>query len=262
MKGMKMIRQRQGFTGGQFIIAVVAVVAIAGVVLYFTSDVFRTKMNSQMNQINHWTPENIAKDPENYLNFCEEQTNKALQGLKANEISVAQSRGRLEGMKEESSKKIQLGTTALNELKDLYQKSEAASSWPASWRGQNRDKDWVRQQIVALDKQVKSQQGLQGKIEAGLKSLDAQKLRIQETRTKAQEQLAEVKTSREMLQVGKITDKLTEQLVSMRGVLQATITSATETSSVISLDQLAAESTPTVTDAEFNKIMGGSTSKP
>jgi hypothetical protein len=258
-----MNRQVSGFTAPQFIIAIVVIVAVAGVVLYFTSDVFRTKMDAQIDQLAHWTPENIAKDPENYLNFCEKQTNKALQDLKANEISVAQSRARLQTMKDESANKVQVGTTALQELKDLYAKAEPAKTWPAQWKGENRDRDWVRKQIVALDRQVKSQQGLSGKVDEGLKKLDTQVNKIQDAKSKAQEQLAEIKTSREMLKVQKITDDLTNRLVSMKGVLQATISSATETASVISLDQLAAEATPTVSDAEFDKIMGGSaTTKP
>jgi hypothetical protein len=259
----EMNRQQSGFTVGQFIIAIVVVVVIAGVAFYFGSDVFRTKVDAHINQLAHWTPENIAKDPENYLNFCEKQTNDALQALKANEVSVAQSRARLQTMKEESEKKVQVGTTALGELKELYTKAEAAKSWPASWRGDNRDKDWVRKQIVSFAKQVDSQKNLAGKVDGGLKNLDAQVSRIQDTRAKAQEQLAEIKTSREMLKVQKITDELTNRLVGMKSVLQATISGATETKGVISLDQLAAEATPTVSDAEFDKIMGGSsTTKP
>ena len=254
-----MNRRHLGLTAPQFIVAIVVVVVVAGVVLYFTSDVFRTKMDARIDQLAHWTPENIAKDPENYLNFCETQTNKALQSLKANEISIAQSRAKLETMKAESGNKVQIGTKTLNELKDLYTKSETAKSWPAQWQGANREREWVQRQVVALDKQVKSQQTLLGKVDTGLKSLDAQVLRIQDTRSKAQEQLAEIKTSREMLKVQKITNDLTDRLVSMKGVLQATISSATETTGIISLDQLTAEAAPAVSEEEFDKIMGGST---
>lgn len=258
-----MNRHRTGLTTPQLVVTLVVVAVIAGVGLYFWSDVFRTKVDAHIDQLAHWTPENIAKDPENYLNFCETQTNKALQGLKANEISIAKSRAGLQTMKDDSASKVQVGTTALQELKDLYAKAEAANSWPAQWKGEGRDRDWVRKQIVALDRQVKSQQALSAKVDEGLKKLDVQVNRIQDSRTKAQEQLAEIKTSREMLKVQKITDDLTSRLVDMKGVLQATISSATETSSVISLDQLAAESAATVSDAEFDKIMGGApASKP
>lgn len=259
-----MNRRHLGLTAPQFIVALVVVVVVAGVVLYFTSDVFRTKMDAQYDQLAHWTPENIAKDPENYLNFCETQTNKALQGLKANEISIAQSRGKLETMKEEANKKIEGGTPLFEELKGLYQKADAAKSWPLTWQGKSMDQNMAKLQIKTFFKDLESQKNLLNKVEAGLKNLDAQILRIQDTKSKAQGQLAEIKTSREMLKVQKITDDLTNRLVSMKGVLQATISTASDTSSgVMTLDQLVEKSTPTVSDTEFDKIMGGSTtSKP
>ena len=53
-----------------------------------------------------------------------------------------------------------------------------------------------------------------------------------------------------------ITDDLTDQLVSMRGVLQTTIASAAaESGGVVTLDQLAAAQASTVDDAEFEKIL-------
>jgi chromosome segregation ATPase len=254
-----MNRRHLGLTAPQFIVALVVVVVVAGVVLYFTSDVFRTKMDAQYDQLAHWTPENIAKDPENYLNFCETQTKKALMDLKANEISIAQSRGGLETMKTESDNKVQVGTKALAELKDLYTRTESANSWPAQWKGENRDKEWVKRQVIALDKQIRSQQALLSKAQAGLQKLDAQVLRIQDAKAKAQEQLQDIEANRQTLKVSKITDSLTKQLVSMKGVLEATLSSATETSGIVSLDQLTAEAAPAVSDAEFDKIMGGST---
>jgi len=88
-------------------------------------------------------------------------------------------------------------------------------------------------------------------------------IKVQDAKAKAQEQLAEIKTSREMLKVQKLTDDLTNKLVSMKSVLQATVASATETTGVISLDQLTRDSASTIDDKEFDKIMGqGATSKP
>jgi len=86
-------------SGGMRVIVIVLIILAAVIAgLYFTSDVYRTRINAAANQYAHWTPENIAKDPENYLNFCEEEANKALLGLKASEISIAQNRGKLDAM--------------------------------------------------------------------------------------------------------------------------------------------------------------------
>jgi hypothetical protein len=59
-----------------------------------------------------------------------------------------------------------------------------------------------------------------------------------------------------MLKVQKLTDELTTKLSSIKGVLQATINTASETSGPITLDQLAEQSVGTVDDSEFNAIMG------
>src|SRR5438552_14869923 len=64
------------------IVACVAVVLVGGVVWYFVSDPFHTRVNAQLDQMTKWTPEQIAKDPVMYLNFCEEQTKKAIEQLK------------------------------------------------------------------------------------------------------------------------------------------------------------------------------------
>jgi len=250
-----------GLVGG--IVILVICLVVVGAVFYIKSDVFSTKVNTQIDEFTKWTPANIAQDPENYLNFCEAQTNKAMQDLKTNEISIAQSRAKLESMQGDCAQKIGVGENALSELKDVYQKAEAGKSWPATWQGQPREKDWTKRQIVALAKQTDSQKNLRTKVEAGIKKLDAQVIKVQDAKAKAQEQLAEIKTSREMLKVQKLTDDLTNKLVSMKSVLQATVASATETTGVISLDQLTKDSASTIDDKEFDKIMGqGATSKP
>ena len=234
---------------------IVAAVVVVGV-MYFTSDVFRTKINVAADQSAHWTPENIAKDPENYLRFCEGEANKVLQSLKASEIAVAQNRASLENTRTEAGNKIGVGEKALGELKAVFTQATTDNKWPATWQGRSLDQDAVKRQIVSLHKQVESQKGLKGKVEQGLKKLDAQVTRIQEGRDQAQGQLAEIKTGREMLKVQKLTDELTSKLSSIKGVLQATINTASETSGPITLDQLAEQSVGTVDDSEFNAIMG------
>ncbi len=254
--------RRPGIAALKAVAVIAAIVVAAGVVLYFTSDVFSTRVDARIDQLAHWTPQNIAKDPENYLNFCEKQARRALDDLKANEISIAQSRARLEGMRKDATEKIAAGVKALDELKELYRATEAAGSWPAGWQGQPRDRDWTRRQVVSLARQIDGQKALLEKVEAGLKKLDAQVLRVQDARAKAAEQLAEIAGSREMLKVQKITDDLTARLVNMKGMLEATISTASETSGIISLDQLAAESAAVVSDEEFDKVMAAPSAGP
>ncbi|MCE9614651.1 MAG: hypothetical protein K8T26_10275 [Lentisphaerae bacterium] len=235
---------------------VVLIIAAVIAVLYFTSDVFKTKINVAADQYAHWTPENIAKDPENYLNFCEQQAKAAVQKLKASQIAVAQNRANLEAMHGEAAEKITLGNKALQELKTVYKDASAANSWPATWQGAPRDQDWVKRQIVSFSRQIVSQESLKAKTEAGIKQLDVQATKIQEANSQAQEQIGEIKTSRETLKVQKITSDLSQQLSNIGATLRATISTASESTGTITLDQLKADSATTVDEAEFSKIMG------
>lgn len=243
--------------GSVKIVAAIALAVLAVLaVMYFTSDVARTKMRVAADQYAHWTPENIAKDPENYLNFCEQEAEKALISLKASEISVAQNTGKLQAMVQEAASKVGVGERSLAQLKEAYASAEAGGKWPVTWEGAARDKDFVKRQIVSLNRQVEGQKGLKGKIENGLKNLGVQTTRIQEGRAQAQSQLAEIKTSREILKVQKITSELTDRLASIGAVIRTTSAIATESTATVSLDQLAASSVATVDESEFQAIMG------
>ncbi len=237
------------------VLIIVAALAVVGV-MYFTSDVAKTRIDAAADQYAHWTPENIAKDPENYLRFCESEANKVLQSLKASEIAVAQNRASLEITMTDAGNKIGVGEKALGELKALFTQATTANQWPATWQGRSLDQEAIKRQIVSLHKQVAAQKGLKDKVEQGIRKLDAQVTRIQEGRDQAQGQLAEIKTGREILKVQKLTDDLTSKLASIKGVLQATINTASETSGPITLEQLSEQSVGVVDEAEFNAIMG------
>lgn len=251
--------KRMQRTGSAAVIAIVVVAALVIVglgVWYFTSDVFRTKVDSGFTQATTWTPENIAKDPVNYLNYVEAETTKAQQSLKASRIAVAQNRAKLESMKGEADAKIKTGEKAVKELIDVYKKAEADKAFPVTWRGTSLEKEKVMQQTVTFDKQVKIQKNLLSKVEGGLKKLDAQESKIAEAEGNAQSQLAEIKANRELLKVQALTDDIKDKLVSMQSAVAATVGAATDTSSgVMSLDQLTAESEATVDTSAFDKIL-------
>jgi len=239
------------------LIVVLAIVVVAFAAWYFISDPFRTKVDATADQWTKWTPENIAADPENYLNFCETETKEALNDLKASKIRIAQSKGTLQTMKQDASGKAAVGDKALVELKEAYVKADAGNVWPVKWREFSGDKAWCQKQIVTFYKQTEGQRTLAQKAEAGLAKLDAQQGKIQDAEIDANNQLQEITTSRELLKVQKITGDLQNRLVNMRAALQATVNTAAETeNTVISLDQLQTDSAPLVDNVEFDKIMG------
>lgn len=245
---------RNGFTKVIVTVAVCLIAILA--VYYFTSDVGRTRIKEAGKQYAQWTPENIAKDPENYLNFCEQQCNDALLKLKASEIEIAQNRGSLESMTAAAKNKVAAGTKGLDELKAAYKAAEAGQAFPFTWNGKSYTQDAGKRDIVSLFRQVEAQKGVASKAEAGVQKLDGQVARIQEGRAKAQEQLQEIATSRSMLKVNKITEDLTKRLTSIGAAVQSTVGIATDASAPVSIDQLAAQQATVVDDGEFAKIMG------
>lgn len=249
--------RRKGSATTGIIIAAVVVVGL-GVIAYFASDVFKTRVDAAADQYTHWTPENIAKDPVMYLNFCESQTKQALEKLKADEIALAQNEGKLTSMKEDADGKVNRGEQALKELKDLYtQNDSAAATWPVTWNGTQMDKDTLKRQIVSLDHDVDIQKNLQAKLDEGMKKIQVQKSKIEDTKAKANQQLAEIAANRQLVSVNAITQDLTTQLVNMKGALKATVdTAAEDNNGVVSLDQLTASAAAAPpSDVEFDKIM-------
>jgi hypothetical protein len=244
-------------SGYMKIVVSVLLLVVAGLAIYyFTSDVGRARISEAGKQYAQWTPENIAKDPENYLAFCEQECNAALLKLKASEIEIAQNRGSLEAMVTAAKNKVSVGEKGLVELKAAYTEAETSAKFPFTWNGKSYTQDVAKRDIVSLFRQVEAQRTLASKATAGVQRLDGQVARIQEGRAKAQEQLQEIATSRSMLKVNKITEDLTKRLTSIGAAVQSTVGIATDTSAPVSIDQLATQQATAIDEGEFSKIMG------
>ena len=235
------MKHRQGVSTIGIVIGVVVLLLAGGVVWYMVSDPFSTRVNNAAEQMTKWTPENIAKDPKGYLDFCQQQTEKALEGLKADEIRLAQSKGKLEQMRDEADKQIQAGEKVLKELVPAYSTAKESNSFPISFRNNNLNQEQARKQIGTLDRQVENQKTLKGKAEAGLRKLEAEAGKIDDLRTKAKEQLAEIDYNRQLLNANKLSEDLKTRLVNMQGAIAATVNAAASTDGTVSLSELTAE---------------------
>ncbi|MGA2498145.1 MAG: hypothetical protein ABSH20_10410 [Tepidisphaeraceae bacterium] len=250
---MKLARQGAASTA---IIGGIVLVVVIGLVAYFASDVFRTKVDSNVNQMTKWTPENIAKDPVNYLNFCEKKINEAVDQLRADRISVAQNKAKLTDMKDTAAAKVRTGEKVLPELKGIYEQAEKDNAWPVTYNDEKRDKDWMRTYILKINKETETQRIIFSKVDGGLKKLDTQVAKIEKAQADAQTQLADISANRELLKVQKLTDDLKDRLVTMNGAVQGVIDVAGDKGSMPSLADLTAGSTPAADTAEFDKVMG------
>lgn len=239
-----------------FVVAALALVVVGGVIWYFVSDPFRTKVNDSFKEATTWTPARIAKEPELYLTFCEEKAKDAMQKLKAAEISIAQSKGSIEQSRTEATQKVESGKALLKTLKEAYVSGGESNTWPISWNSAKLTKEAAEVQIVTLYKGMQGQQDRMTNAEAQLKRLDAQQLKILSARAETQQQLDKIKSSREMLKVQKITDDIATQLAGVQGVLTTTIDAAADTQGTIkTLDQLTNEAAPKVQPSDVKLIL-------
>ncbi len=250
-----MHKHDRGIGTSAVIMIIIAVVVIGGGIAYFGSDVWRTRMNVAYDSFAHWTPENIAKDPVNYLHFCEEQTKEAMVKLEASRISVNQQIGRLKSLEEEAKNKSRVGNKALEDLRTQYKDATTNDTWPIQYGGVDRDEDWCKRQIMSLFGEVQSQDKLIDKLDSGLKQLDVQKTKISDQKVQAQQQLSQIQTNREMLKVQQITDDLKSQLVDMKSLIASTVDAADDAGAVLSLDQITAAAETTVDESKFQEIL-------
>ncbi len=110
--------------------------------------------------------------------------------------------------------------------------------------------------MVTLDKQIQGKQAVLTKVDAGLKNLEVQSDKIQKAEADAKMQIEEIKINRELLKVQGITDDLKNKLDTMQVAVAATVGVASDTSgSIVSLDQLAAQSTVQADNADFDKVL-------
>ncbi len=253
---MNVLSRKGGATGA--IIAVLAVLVVGGTIWYFVSDPFKTKVDAGWTQGTKWTPENIAADPKNYLNYVEAETEKAIQSLKAGKIAVAQNRAKLVGMRDDAQAQVATGTKAVAELIEKYKTAETGNVWPVSFNNQPLDKDKTKLTVVSLSKELGRQKTRLAQVTSGLERLNIQDGKIDEAMANASNQLAEVKTNRGLLEVQNLTTDLKDKLVSMNAVMTNVVGAATENTGVVSLEQLTAQTATQVDNGEFDKILAGS----
>lgn len=247
--------QRRGAGAIGIIVGIVAVLLIGGVIWYFVSDPFKSKIDKAVEEATKWTPDRIAKEPEAYLDYCEQQSKAALEKLKVHRTKLALSKGDLKKTKEDADALIAAGEAGIQGLGKLYKEAESSNAFPVKFKNQNFEKEQAARAILMWKRQVDGKKKLLATVENGIAALDAQGKKIDDAQFQAEDQLVQIKTSRETLKVSKLSDSLKDQLVKMQGVLSATVAIADQPPSVPSLEQLKETTLTTVDDAELRKAL-------
>lgn len=249
---------RRGLATSTLIGIIVAVLLLGGVA-YYLSDPFSTRVKKAYSQFAEWTPENIAKDPEGYLDFCEQQTKKALEDLKADKVRWAQSRSALESMRDGAAQQVSAGEAALKQLVPAFKAattSESTEPVQITWRDKKLTKAEASRQIMTLDREVERQKKIRDNAVAGLRKLEVEGNKLADLEDKAKAHLQEIATNRQMLAVNKLTDNIKTQLVNMQAALSATVNAVQTTDGTVSLADLTAETAATTVDeSKLNETM-------
>jgi len=130
--------------------ALLLLAALAGGVLYFQSDVFRTRFNTTVDEWTKWTPENITKDPKGYLTFAITELDKIGERLKTHKrellvkIDAAENRITKETLAQKAS------TTVLDSLKDAYRAGK--QSFPVSYASRDYKENQFQDLVVETDR--------------------------------------------------------------------------------------------------------------
>jgi len=250
-------QSQEGFAKIAIGIALAVVAALA--VYYFTSDVGKTRIDAAHKEYAKWTPTNIAKDPENYLNFCEAQCDKALLTLKASEIEIAQKRGEIKRMSDEANTAAKAGEKLLGEIKAAYTAADENDSFPfaiASLANRTFDRETAKREIMNVHRQTEGKKQIAAQTDAAVRQLDVNNQKITEARMNLNQQKTEIAAGRTTVKIGKITDDLTKRLSNIGSSVYAISGIVTDTSAPINLDSFVTSQAGSVDDDEFAKIMG------
>lgn len=235
----------------------VVALIIAGAGYYFTSDVGRARMDSAHDQYARWTPENIAKEPLLYLDFCEREAREGLEKLKANRIAVAQNLSKLTAQKSGVDSKLRVGDEALAELRGLF--AGADTKWPVTWRDHPYDEATFKKQVVQFKREGDLNRKLSAQYATALRSLEALPAKIVEASATLEGQIAEIRVQREILKIQKMSDTLAAQFAGIKTALQDTSAIIADSASpvILTTEDLARQSADAgPSDDEFRMAMG------
>ena len=240
---------------GSFVAVVLTLaVAVLGIA-YFGSNVYKTKIDNSIRSHTEWTPENVIKDPEAYLDYRSQETKTALVKLNTSGFSIIQKRSKLESQQSELAQKVDLGNQSLTNLKKLYKTAESNHNFPFTWEDYNLDKDQAQKQIIKLDHELTGYTKLLAQYNTAVTKLQAQEEKLVEARTLAQEQLLKIDLNRESLKIQGITTDLKDSLLQLKSILDTPLFAAENPHGLASLDDLMSNRKETINSDEFKSIL-------
>lgn len=239
---------------GSVWVGLLVILALIGAVMYYFSEPFKTKVDEGVKQATMFTPENIQKDPVNYLNWSTEEIQKSMDKLGAARISMLTKKGSVVRQLQDDQSELAGHRSFLSEAKTAYKKASADSGWPVTMRGfkltEPQTKDRLIEasdRIVDLENRIVTQSNMVSTLEGQISRIDTSLAEFERAKRDIQVQTDVVKIQREEEKQKAMMDNVNALLI-QAGAL-------TTSSQVPSLQQLTAPNAGEVKDRKFDSIM-------
>jgi hypothetical protein len=201
---------------------------LAGAVLYFQSDVFRTRTDQVVDSWTKWTPENISKDPRGYLTFAIVELEKIQDRLKAHEIALRRDLD-LATNSLKVNKVVEADTTtALDGLKTTYKAS--ARTFPISYNAKDYNETRFQELVVEMDRKlelaqenVASKERLVTFYTSELERAETERKKIEEKRQYVEQQKIRLETDLAIGLANDLTNKADEIAATVKAATKSDI---------------------------------------
>jgi hypothetical protein len=235
---------------GRGLASVLIVILIVGGIAYLANERFRSEVDQSYEKLSSWSEEAIAEDPVNYLDFVERSTKSTLADLKTSELKLAAEQAKLEARSTGAVVKIRAGEQALFDLRRRFRDAEKGGGFPVEWRGESRDREFMVEQLLSLDTELRHEKAMADTVGQTLSALNGARDRIRELRARCERQLTTITADREIARVGQLDEKTRRRFADMKAVISDGRDFVEKPGQLVSLDDIASGKVEGVDDRE------------
>ncbi len=234
-------------------ILLLAVIVFGGA--YLVSDPFRTKVNAIFKSATTWTDENIAKNPQGYLQWALAEFDGLEDALRGRRVGLRAQLNSLQRKQEADARQAQIVHERLQDLKSAYRTAADANAFPVTLNGLRADEDEMRQLIIEADQRLELYARNARHYELALPRTKSDLQRVEsaldalrDRRGEVSRQLQQVQVDAALSDIEGIDDRINALLDSTRSI-------ASEAGQTLRLDDVLLENPSELDRRRFEEIM-------
>lgn len=236
-----------------FGILLLAVIAFGGA--YLVSDPFRTKVDSIFRSATTWTDENIAKNPEGYLQWALAEFDQLEDALRGRRVGLRTQLNSLQRKQQAEADQSRTVQERLQDLKSTYRSASDTDGFPVTLNGLRADEDELRQLIIEADQRLelyarnaRHYELALPRTEADLQRVESALEALRDRRGEVTRQLQQVQVDAALSNIEGIDDRINALLDSTRSI-------ASEAEQTLRLDDVLIENPSDLDRRRFEEIM-------